>query len=139
MLMGSSPSKNRNAISWANPSSTLRGRGLACEKLGCNLIHACNASLYVSTGFDDKYKTSEERCFVRSKAQDTIKELNDRMFRRIHPVEDLTMSQDACRQIRRQAAQAQYGRHTKALTTAATARAYWSYPLGEAHPSRHGA
>jgi len=39
------------------------------------------------------------------------------------------MGQDAYRQIRRQAAQAQYGRHTKALTTAATARAYWSYAL----------
>ena len=60
-------------------------------------------------------------------------------LRRIHPVEDLTMGQDARSQIRRQAAQAQYGRHTKALTTAATARAYWSYPLGEAHPSRRGA
>jgi len=60
-------------------------------------------------------------------------------LRRIHPVEDLTMSQDACRQIRRQAAQAQYGRHAKALTTAATARASRSYPLGEAHSSRHGA
>ncbi len=49
--------------------------------------------------------------------------------RLIHPAEDLTMGQDAYRQIRRQAAQAQYGRHTKALTTAATARAYWSYAL----------
>ncbi len=60
-------------------------------------------------------------------------------LRRIHPAKDLTMGQDACRQIRRQAAQAQYGRHAKALTTAATARAYWSYPLGVAHSSCHGA